>query len=73
MDDPEVNFSIQSEYRKIHTRNNFVFGHFSHSVYAKKVSQNAFDTIQDQLRIRNCDKQEFAIIKLLRPCVKTKV
>ena len=27
-----VNFCIQSKYRKIRTRNNSVFGHFSHSV-----------------------------------------
>ena len=27
-----VNIHIQSEYRKIRTRNNSVFGHFSHSV-----------------------------------------
>ena len=26
-----VNLRIQSEYKKIRTRNNFVFGHFSHS------------------------------------------
>ena len=29
-----VNLRIESEYRKIRTRNNFVFGHFSLSVYA---------------------------------------
>ena len=28
---------IQSEYEKIRTRKNFVFGHFSHSVYHSKI------------------------------------
>ena len=35
-----VNLRIQPEYRKILTRNNSVFGHFSHSENAKKYRNN---------------------------------
>ena len=34
-----VNLPIQSEYRKIRTRNNSVFGHFSHSDAIKTASK----------------------------------
>ena len=36
----EVHLCIQSEYRKIRTRNNFVFGHFSSNVLFDKITWN---------------------------------
>ena len=36
--------SIQSEYRKLRTRNNSVFGHFSRSVYILNFKSFAYDT-----------------------------
>ena len=37
----------------------------------KKVSRNRSGVIQNQLRTKNCDKQEFASSELLGPCLKT--
>ena len=42
---------IQSEYRKIRTRNNYVFGHFSRSVFTYKLPFNLLGTTGYRLRI----------------------
>ena len=48
-----VNLRIQSEYRKIRTRNNSVFGHFSSSVSVTKIYPPAHQRPYDAKRWKN--------------------
>ena len=69
-----VNLRIQSEYRKMRTRNNFVLGRFSRSVinaffgfYHEKIDKKYFDLMLDTLNDNHKENpnsiKEFIIIK----------
>ena len=58
-----VNLRIQSEYRKIRTRNNSVFGHFSRSKGSWKTFKN---NVKDEIKQKTVFNESFSLLVTLK-------
>ena len=64
-----VNLHIQSEYGKIRTRKNYLFGHFSHSVFFAAVLSKSISGQIDYMRLFASDNSIGEDMSLLQICI----